>query len=295
MAIFKSLASFCKNCINSLKGNNCKVETNTSTAVEKVTNEVNHTEVTSNNIKDHLIEEDEKTEKDLPAVEHYDPINLTVVKSHYEFAHGKKFKNPPKWIVVHYTACAGTGAAGMCRSMSKNAGASSHFYVDSKDIYASVPTEYVAWHVCGGQVSQPIKGKTLSLEELSNYKSDSWRYDLAANNHIKWKAAGDDFLGNYYSLSIDLCVCKKSTKTNKSTDEDWYFRDETVNNTAKMVAYLAKKYNIDLNHIIRHSDATGKLCPQPFAWPPEEGDKNWAEFINKVNHYRECNINVNFV
>lgn len=85
---------------------------------------------------------------------------------------------------------------------------------------------------------------------------------------------------------------KVSNKTKKATDLDWYFEPEAIENTAKLVAYLAKKYNIDMDHIIRHSDATGKLCPQPFAWPPEKGDQSWNEFKNLVYHYMSYNIDI---
>lgn len=219
------------------------------------------------------------------------PVEITIKNPKYEFAHGSKFKNgQPRWIVVHYTACAGTSAEGMCKSMSRVKDASSHFFIDSKDICAAVPLKYVAWHVCGGKVQQPYKDKTLSLEELAKFKANDWRYDLAANNHLKWQAEGEDFLGNYYSIGVDFCVLKKQTKTKKATDTDWYFNHDTVENVAKTVAYLANVYKIDDSHIIRHGDATGKLCPQPFAWPPEKGDVVWEEFKEKVRYYRNRGV-----
>lgn len=218
------------------------------------------------------------------------PVEITIKNSKYEFAHGNKFKNgQPRWIVVHYTACAGVGAKAMCKSMSKVKDASSHFYIDSKDIYASVPLKYVAWHVGNGKVKQP-KGKELTLEELSVLKADDWRYDLAANNHIKWISEGEDFLGNSVSLGVDFCVLKKYTKTKKATDTDWYFNPDTVENVAKTVAYLANVYKISLEHIIRHGDSAGKLCPQPFVWPPEKGDVEWEDFKAKVSEYMERGV-----
>lgn len=231
----------------------------------------------------------EEVSKAVPVKE--PPVEIIIKNPKYEFAHGSKFKNgQPRWIVVHYTACAGTSAEGMCKSMSKIKDASSHFYIDSKDICASVPLKYVAWHVCGGKVQQPYKDKTLSLEELAKFKADDWRYDLAAKNHLKWKNDGEDFLGNYYSIGVDFCVLKKQTKTKKATDTDWYFNPDTVENVAKTVAYLANVYKIDDSHIIRHGDSTGKLCPQPFVWPPEKGDAAWEDFKKKVREYRDRGV-----
>lgn len=224
-----------------------------------------------------------------------EPVEIKIHNTIYEYAHGKKFKNNPLWIVIHYTGCANVNAKSMCKAMKNNTSASSHFYIDEKDICQAVPLDYIAWHVSDGKCKQPNTYSKKSLDELCNYKAKDWRYDLAAKSHIKWINDGCDFNGNSVSISVDICVKKKNTKTIKATDEDWYFEDLAVDNAAKLVAYLANRYNIDSSHIITHCMATGKLCPQPFTWPPEEGDKNWAEFINKVNHYREYNINVNFV
>jgi hypothetical protein len=221
------------------------------------------------------------------------PVEITIKNPKYEFAHGSKFKSDqPHWIVVHYTACAGASAEKMCKSMKDVTKASSHFYVDSKDICASVPLKYVAWHVCGGKVQQPYKDKTLTLEELSKFKADNWRYDLAAKNHLKWISEGEDFLGNYYSIGVDFCVLKKSKKTKDATDTDWYFNPVTVENVAKLVAYLANVYKIDDSHIIRHCDATGKLCPRPLVsiLPNEDNDSKWEDFKAKVSEYRKRGI-----
>lgn len=220
-----------------------------------------------------------------------EPVEIKINNPLYEYAHGKKFINPPTWIVVHYTACINVSAKSMCKAMRSNTNASSHFYIDENDICAAVPLQYVAWHVAGGQVKQPNSGKEMSLVELSNYKAKDWRYDLAAKNHIKWKAEGNDFKGNYYSLGVDFCVKKKDTKNNKSaTATDWYFEDEAIENVAKTVAYLANVYKIRLDHIVRHGDCTGKLCPQPFTYPFEKGDAAWEKFKEKVEKYMNCGV-----
>lgn len=220
------------------------------------------------------------------------PIEITIKESGYEYAHGKRFKTPPKWIVVHYTACANVSAKSMCKAMRKNNNASSHFYIDEKDIYSAVPLKYVAWHVAGGKVKQPIKNKELTLEELLMYKADDWRYDLAAKNHLEWQSNKDDFKGNYYSIGVDLCVKKVSLKTRKATDSDWYFEEPAIDNCAKLVAYLMKTYNINLEHVIRHGDATGKLCPTCFissVYNPD-GDVKWDMFKGKIGNYMSCDI-----
>lgn len=236
--------------------------------------------------------ETSKTETDptVATIAKKEPVEIKIHNPIYEYAHGKKFSNPPSWIVVHYTACMNVSAKQMCKAMKNNTGASSHFYIDEKDIYSAVPLKYAAWHVCGGKVQQPKKDKEMTLEQLANYKASDWRYDIAAKNHLKWISEGDDFKGNYYSIGVDICVCKHSKDSKKATDEDWYFKDEAVENVAKTVAYLANVYKIKLDHIIRHGDATGKLCPQPLIWPPDDGDRRWSEFKKKVAEYMERGV-----
>ena len=207
----------------------------------------------ASNITNNIILEDSQETKST------EDIHITIHKPKYEYVQSGKFKSNPRWIVVHYTACANVSAQSMCKAMRKNMDASSHFYIDEKDICMAVPLEYIAWHVGNGRCKQP-SAKNLSLEELANYKVSDWRYDIAAKNHIEWQSKNDDFLGNSQSIGVDLCCKKVSTKTKKATDKDWYLEDLCVDNTAKTVAYLCKKYNIDLDHVIRHCDATGKCC-----------------------------------
>ena len=180
-----------------------------------------------------------------------------------KFHQGPSFKNgAPHWIVVHYTAMAGVGAQKCTESFAKTTkSVSTHFFCDSKEVYRVVDEKHVAWHVCGGQVEQPIKNKKLTNEELVEYGDKyNWRFKLAAENHIEWKKNKDDFTGNYDSLSVDICCIKGSKKTNSVVDQDWNFNPKAVINAAKTVAYLCKKHNIDLDHVIRHGDATGKPC-----------------------------------
>ena len=223
-------------------------------------------------------------------------ITIKIHNNNREYVHGKSFKDGNiKWIVIHYTACVNVSAKSMCKSMVDNTEASTHFYVDENDIYPSVPLKYVAWHVGNGSCKQPDSEHKKSLQELSKYKSKDWRYDLAATNHLQWQSESNDFTGNSVSIGVDICVKKVTNKTKKATDLDWYFEPAAVDNTAKLVAYLMQKYNIDINHIIRHGDATGKLCPQPFVWPQEKGDNAWLEFKELINHYLNCKISVEYL
>lgn len=221
-------------------------------------------------------------------VEEAQTLVLKIHKNNREYAHGKSFKPENiKWIVVHYTACVNVSAKSMCKSMVSNTGASTHFYVDENDIYPSVPLKYVAWHVGDGKCKQPDSSKTKTLKELSEYKAKDWRYDLSAQFHLKCQENKEDTTSNSYCIGADLCVKKKSNKTKKATDMDWYFEDKAVDNMAKLVAYLMKTYDIDINHVIRHCECTGKLCPRPFVSIPSDdsGEARWLEFKELVQQY----------
>lgn len=211
-----------------------------------------------------------------------------------KFHHGRSFKTTPNWIVVHYTAMAGTSAKSCTKNFaSTSREVSTHFFCDSKEIYRVVDEKHVAWHCGGGQVQQPIKDKKLTNEQFLDYgDKNNWRFKLAAENHIKWKNSGLDFIGNYDSFSVDICCIKEDKKTNSVKDQDWDFNPKAIENSAKIVAYLCYKYNIDLEYVIRHCDATGKPCPRPFVSLSGDKDKTkndnrWLEFKNKVKEILE--------
>jgi N-acetylmuramoyl-L-alanine amidase CwlA len=43
-----------------------------------------------------------------------------------------------------------------------------------------------------------------------------------------------------------------------ANDPNYYFKDAALNNAVDLVKYLMDKYNIDVNHVIRHYDVNGK-------------------------------------
>ena len=56
--------------------------------------------------------------------------------------------------------------------------------------------------------------------------------------------------------------------------------EKTENNCIELVKYLMKKYNIDINHVVRHYDASRKICPN---WSANNWAR-WNEFKNKVQN-----------
>lgn len=136
-----------------------------------------------------------------------------------------------EWIVVHYSGIVSAQgkAAVVERSIRRSERESSTHYIVGEDgIIQIVRDRHRAWHVGGYCTSNKC---------------------LAENNN---------------SLGVDLVERKRNTKSNSVNDRDWYFTDKVIQDGAQLVAWLADKYNIPQDHIVRHYDVTGKWCPRPF-------------------------------
>ncbi len=154
---------------------------------------------------------------------------ITKVLTPYNFT-DKNNDDRIKFIVIHYVGALG-GAKGNAELFaSKYIGASAHYFVGfDGEIYQSVEDEDIAWH-CGAK---------------------SYIHPECRNSN---------------SIGIELCVRKKNTKKLGATDKDWYFEDATVQAGVKLTKELMKKYNIPADHVIRHNDVTGKICPNPYVY-----------------------------
>ena len=73
---------------------------------------------------------------------------------------------------------------------------------------------------------------------------------------------------NSDTISIEVC----------HEDETGKFNDATYHSLVKLTAWLCDKYNLDTDHIIRHYDITGKICPKYFV----EHEDEWEKFKLEV-------------
>lgn len=128
-----------------------------------------------------------------------------------------------KYIVIHYTGNKTDTSYNNSKYFQRpKLNASAHYFVDSKEIVQSVPDDYVAWSVGGKKYANCSEtGGGTFYEKCTN-----------AN-----------------SISIELC------STNGA------FTSGTIQNAVILVQTLMKKYHIDIDHVVRHFDVTGKLCP----------------------------------
>lgn len=133
-----------------------------------------------------------------------------------------------KYIVIHYVGATG-GAEANCRYYaSKYIGASAHYYVGfGGEIWQSVEDGDIAWH-CGAK----------------DYLHPECR--------------------NSNSIGIELCVRNKGSQAADS--RDWYFEEATVQAATMLTRKLMEKYSVPADHVLRHYDVTGKICPNPYVY-----------------------------
>ncbi len=76
---------------------------------------------------------------------------------------------------------------------------------------------------------------------------------------IKYKTPATP-ISNHNSLGIEMCI---------NPDGNY---NKAMTNTIDLAAYLLWKYNLDIDHLVRHYDAGTKVCPLTMA------DNNWARW-----------------
>ena len=151
-----------------------------------------------------------------------------------------------RYIVVHYTAVPDDTALGECESFYDTyRGASAHYFVDEFGIYRCVHDKDIAWHV----------------------GNSYYHHDDARNDN---------------SVGIEMCTKKADASNVKNPyDSDWYFHEDTKNNTVDLIRCLMKQYGVPVESLIRHSDVSQKACPAPFINSAAE----WRDFLRRVTNY----------
>ncbi len=168
-------------------------------------------------------------------------MKINKLISNYNFNVSKE--NRIKYIVIHYVGALGDAKANATYYASGNKNASAHYFVGhAGDIWQSVEDKNIAWH-CGASI----------------YKHSECR--------------------NANSIGIEMCVKKTNTNILNATDRDWYFEKATIASTIALVRELMNKYNIDTDHVVRHYDVTGKICPNPYVYD----EQAWIDFKNQLS------------
>ena len=77
---------------------------------------------------------------------------------------------------------------------------------------------------------------------------------------------------NANSIGVELCDAKRDGRVMAT--------DKTIANAAELVYSLCKQYGIPYDHIIRHYDVTGKLCPA--YWVKGDGLQKFRRQVEEV-------------
>lgn len=189
---------------------------------------------------------------------------MKIVQHNYTDENNSQTTSSPnrkiEFIVIHYTAGLSSAPGSAIATIDslyigQTREVSSDFVVDSGAIVQynpDIPNRYT-WH-CGGGYSGPNQ------------------------------AIYQGICTNENSIGIETCSDNnnKSIPVNQQVPNyGYYFTDQVVNNLRDLVSYLMSEYNIDINHVIRHLDVTGKTCPGIPGWNLADGSNSedkWLSF-----------------
>lgn len=144
--------------------------------------------------------------------------------------------------------------------------------------------QYIVCHYTGNVTDSARSNATYFYSEYRGasahyFVDDNSIYQVVEDNRCSW-AVGDGHgiygITNQNSISIEMCC------TNKVISE------KTENNVIELVKYLMDKYKIDINHVVRHYDASHKICPN---WSDNNWNR-WTKFKNKlISGNKESEVN----
>ena len=153
----------------------------------------------------------------------------------------KRTRRPILYLAIHYTAGSRStaGAAKAVKSVFEKRSASADFCVDDTQIlqFNPDPSNYYCWAV--GDAHNP-------------YTRGGRLYGKACNSN---------------TISIEICsTLQKGTSSSAANHPGWSFTDAALRNAVALTKYLMQKYGIPIDHVVRHYDITGKLCPGIVGW-----------------------------
>ncbi len=144
------------------------------------------------------------------------------------------------YIVVHFTGNDGDTPKNNADYFTRETvDASAHYFVDETTMWQTVRDTDTAWH-CGG--------------------------GLQGNGGHAWHGK----CTNSNSIGVEMCSDSIAGKL--------ALTEQTMVRAAALVAALMDKYGIAIDHVIRHYDVTGKLCPAPMV----TNEKLWTDFKARI-------------
>ena len=173
---------------------------------------------------------------------------IDIIKNLISCNYTKSSNRNIEYIVEHYTTSRSSSAGSALSSRSwfnnPSAQASAHYIVDDTSTIQAVTDNNIAWH-CGTK--------------------NGYRHKYCRNSN---------------SIGIEIASNHKDKKSTNILAEDrgWYFTDASISKAVELTRYLMDKYNIPEDHVLRHYDVTGKICPAPFV----NNESEWMAFKKRL-------------
>lgn len=99
-------------------------------------------------------------------------------------------------------------------------------------------------------------------------------WQVVEDNDSAWSIGADKYYTdarNTNSINIEMCCY-----TNSKGKLD--IKESVIEKAIELTKELMKKYDIDVDHVIMHYDATRKVCPAPFV----NDENRWTDFKSKL-------------
>lgn len=196
----------------------------------------------------------------------YNHNNAVIDVKILPYTYGKQrtgiIRNSTQYITVHDTGNNNNGADAemhwkYINNLNNDPGSSSiswHFTVDEDSTVQNLPLDEVAWHAGDG-----------SREYGTTYFNTTYQKTCITG-------------GNRNSIGIETCVDEGSEYNN------------TMRNTAKLVAELLLQYDLGFDRIKQHNDFSGKDCPMAMRHA-----NRWEEFLFLVELEYFAKVNLSGV
>lgn len=146
--------------------------------------------------------------------------------------------------------------------------------------------EYIVIHYTAGR-SDTAENNGVYFKNNVVGASAHWFVDehdavLSVEEHfVAWHCGGAMYnhpaCRNGNSIGVEMC-------SEMDTKGEYYFTEATVENAKTLVRHLMEKYNMPVEHVVRHYDVTGKICPAPFVGA---GKDAWDEFKGGLIVYKK--------
>ena len=121
------------------------------------------------------------------------------------------------------------------------------------------------------------------------------QYNPDPKNRFTWAVGGNRYanskggslygkVSNRNSISVEICSTSPTGKVLGGNDPGWFFTDAVLETALELTKSLMAQYDIDADHVVRHYDVTGKLCPGIVGWNADSGDESaWQAFKARLS------------